>query len=304
MKKFLKENKKSLLVIIALFLLVLGINLQSESFVKIAKDFPDIVFGIIFGVLGFVVSAFISKSEDELVEQKAKEILQTKQAMNVSIDDFVDLDAAIALAKRDLRAATARFQEYYNTMSIQKDFHKELSKLNVLFDDIDSSMADVESISTILNIIKQKKEDGTENKIETKDATQKEQESYYDLIRDVREAYNRRTDSFEILSQDEKYKNIESMFYVMSSDIAKALQTLIEVNSFTVRKSIDDKEGLKLSRKYMEVALARADSIETLLKESSKKSPIPPVFEVMKSDLKSAIQTIDKKVGVASKNTI
>lgn len=307
------HKRKILSLWVAGIIFFVAFGMSIDRFINISQQFPDIVFGLLFGVGGYLVSQAMSLSKADHIKGEAKDYIREKRVCNDSIRQECSLDAAIALTERNLNAVMNRFREYYDSKAINQNFHNDLPMLSILFDDIDRCSSDVDSIRKLMEsflendldstIIKNNKKDCRPDDIEV---INKEMLKRLGLIlRDVKEAYNRRTETLDILltaEYKEEYNKHSALFNVMSSDLAKALQTLNEICSLSLRNDDTQKDiqltidYLEASRKHSEtiagIPKGKADDIDNGKIGDGKTNEIV-VFQVMQDDIYKAIEDLN-----------
>ncbi len=291
-----KSYKKQWILLTSVIVLFLAVGMSVDKFINITEQFPDVVFGLLFGIGGFLASRAMSISKKELIKNEAKDYIREHKICN-DIYQECGLDAAVALAERDLNAAMKRFCEYYDFKANQPTFHNDLPVLTVLFNDIDRCSSDLYSIRKLMNSFL---EDDSGSIITKKDykkcqnikqmfGTKVEQE-LVGILRNVKEAYNRRTEVFNILLKETKYDF--ALFSVMSGDLAKALQTLNEINSFSLRNDSLNTH-VKLTIEYLQACYKHSETIKATITKSSKENSVIVVFDVMQNDIKKAIEDLN-----------
>ncbi len=286
-------NKKRWIFLTAFIVFALAVGMSINRFINITEQFPDLVFGLLFSIGGFLVSAAMSPSKEELIKDEAKDYIRGHKICN-DVYQECGLDAAVALAERDLNAAMNRFCEYYDSKANYPTFHNDLSALTILFSDIDRCSSDLSSIRKLMDIFldddsNTAKKDCKKLKNTEKQLDNKGNQKLSSVLRNVKEAYNRRTEVFNILLKETEYE--PALFNVMSGDLAKALQTLNEIKSFSLRND-SLRTHIQLTIDYLTACYNHSETIKATIAESLKTNGAIVVFEVMQGDVIKAIEDL------------
>ncbi len=317
MKQLWNKYRGPLLLAAGAASLVGGLLVVRADLVKIGQSHPDILYGPLFALAGALFSLALRPSQEQKVENEARLLLQQKRTFSPVLAQDIGLLSALSLVERDLDAAIARLNEYYDGRTTGDDFHIEKPQLLVVAQDLDHCRAEVSALRTLV----EEQFLGEDPAVRKEKMDAEQRTTLESALRDLTEAYNRRSDALESLRESKDYGEVKDMFRVMSSDMAKGHKTLTELlslsqrttglashirligqytdvaieRSVAVARMLDQQIGFRFADLITKTDAAEVEQLSKALQEASKEeasreeaSRIPPTFGVMLADLLEA----------------
>ncbi|GAA4922078.1 hypothetical protein GCM10023334_026020 [Nonomuraea thailandensis] len=269
--------------VVGLAVLVLVAIIARGNLEEIYKQQPDFVLGSLLAIVGFC----FAKAFTRTAVNSALEMIRGDRSVEVAGEmdkQFArrlhdrNVHSDLALAKRNVVAAARRSAEFYDLQSKDPRFYINAPLMRVILDDLD------EALASIMNL---------ERAVESPDAQSAfvlpvdVRSELGDVLRDVREAVQRRNETYEALvAQFERAPadDLWGAFAVLSSDTLKALRDLEALMAKCLVQPPDGR--LTALAGYIAAALRRAHEVDNLI--STKALARPAAMATLIEDLAHA----------------
>ncbi|MEV0584930.1 hypothetical protein [Nonomuraea sp. NPDC050310] len=271
-------------VLVVLIALIAKANLQ-----HIYQAEPSFVLGLLLGGTSVCFTrAFSRKGVDTALamirEGKTSEIAAELDDELAKRLHAKGVHSDLALVKRNVVAAGRRAAEFYDLQSKDPRFYLNAPLLRVILDDLDEALANVISL--------ERAADSPEAQ-STYVLSAEIRSELGDVLRDVREAVQRRNETYEALVLQFERESIDDLwgaFAVLSSDSLKALRDLEALTAKCLVHPPDTR--LAALSGYLSAAIKRAHEVDTLIR--IKNLSRPPAMGTLIEDLTNAQEKLTR----------
>lgn len=247
-------------------MLVGGVYIVRDQLADIMVAEPDIFYAPLIGGAVFLITKAFQPTKAQLLTEEAADLIRDRSSprVNAIVDDEVQrrfeehhIGDYISTLTRNIDASIDRLNEYYSVRSSDQNFHVTMPLISVVADDLDKSFGNLKDLRDALSSVSGNAVKPSNRRL----FTDEQRVRLESILRDVREAINRRNEFFQFVVEQPSASgllnyHLES-FRVVSSDLFKSYRIVVELLGVSRRNRSVEQE-ISGASDYVFAALTRA----------------------------------------------